>query len=70
MLQSGARWGRVGHPYWRMCEIRPSPGFRESLLRDVTFDMDPMADRNHWKRTGKGIQGRVAVPFTGKLAGE
>lgn len=41
-----------------------------SLLRDVTFDMDPMADRNHWKRRGKGIQGRVAVPFTGKLAGE
>lgn len=46
MLQSGAGWGGVGHRYGHMNETRPSPIDRESLLKEVAFDMDPKADRN------------------------
>lgn len=40
-----------------------------SLFRQLTFGTGPKADRNSSEKEEKGIQGRIAGSFTGKLAG-
>lgn len=53
MLQSGARWGGVGHRYGHNCETRPSQGDRGSLRRDDTFHMNLKAGRNSPEEEGE-----------------
>ena len=46
-----------GHAY----ELRPSPGSRGSLLREVTFD--PKADRNSPEEKGEGHSAPLLSPL-------
>ena len=43
------------------CELRPSPGSRGSLLREVTFD--PKADRNSPEEKSVGHSAPLLSPF-------